>query len=827
MKRLILITLCLAYVNVFAAAQATSPAPAEKTNIASRTAGLTKRDGFFPYYWDDKKGVLLFEISPQTLDREFLYFTGLGSGVGSIEVFADRSSFGHSAQCRLRRVGSRVLVIEENTNFRAENGSQQLQYSVRESFPTSVLASLPIEAEQNGTLLVDATSLLVRDAADLLSQLRRPTRAIGGAMIRQESSHAANWQLDKERSVVDLGHSGSFPLNTEIEILLTFATDAESDLNQPNPHALSVREHHSFLAMPEAGYEVRVQDPRVGFFGVDFDDFSQPYDQPLARHLISRWRLKKKDPNAALSEPVKPIVFYLDTAIPEPVRSAAKQGALWWNVAFEQAGFKNALRVEDLPEGADPMDVRYPTIQWTNRSGRGWSVGQTQVDPRTGEILHAVVQLDSHRMRTVNNYWQATIPSGRDAAEPTSDLFAALDNLDPKLSEQEVLKTRLALLTCHEVGHALGLEHNFVASTYGRGSVMDYYGPRVKIRADGSADLSDAYMQGVGSYDRFAIEWGYSEGKPGASAVQERTRLDAVVKASIAKGVVWGNYQDPRWNAYDDGPDPVTWLKDVLPVRDALLAHYSASMLRPGEPNSEVASRFALVYLFHRYALAAAINVVGSAEIPLSLAGDGQPTLTIWAADRQKEAVRLAVSSLDPGKLEVPAKLWSALVPTENFGDDPERFSSSAGYLFSPQDGGRAVAEIVVGGLLNPERMQRMLILSREDTNAPSPASVIDSLIDEAFARPAKTATQQDLQGVVQAEVAERLMKLAVNPEATPEVQAAAFAGIRRAQQAIHSHSPATADLQRLDHEIELFLVNPAQNVPMMRNSGAPPGPPV
>jgi hypothetical protein len=826
-KRLILITLCLAYVNVFAAAQATSPAPAEKATIASRTAGLAKRDGFFPYYWDDKKGVLLLEISPQALNRDFLYFTGLGSGVGSIEVFADRSSFGHSAQCSLRRVGSRVLVVEENTNFRAENGSKQLQYSVRESFPTSVLASLPIEAEQNGTLLVDATNLLVRDAADLLSQLRRPTRAIGGAMIREESSHTANWQLDKERSVVDLDHSGSFPLNTEIEILLTFATDAESDLNQPNPHALSVREHHSFLAMPDAGYEVRVQDPRVGFFGVDFDDFSQPYDQPLARHLISRWRLKKKDPTAALSEPVKPIVFYLDTAIPEPVRSAAKQGALWWNAAFEQAGFKNALHVEDLPEGADPMDVRFPTIQWTNRSGRGWSVGQTQVDPRTGEILHAVVQLDSHRMRTVNNYWQATIPSGRDATEPTSDLFAALDNLDPNLSEQGVLKARLALLTCHEVGHALGLEHNFVASTYGRGSVMDYYGPRVKIRADGSADLSDAYMQGVGSYDRFAIEWGYSEGKSGASTTQERARLDAMVKASIAKRVVWGNYQDPRWNAYDDGSDPVTWLKDVLPVRDALLTRYGASMLRPGEPNSRVASRFALVYLFHRYALAAAINVVGSAEIPLSLAGDGQPTLTIWPADRQKEALRLAVSALDPSKLEVPAELWTALVPTENSGDDPERFSSSAGYLFSPQDGARAVGEVVVGGLLNPERMQRLLILSKKDTNAPSPSSVIDSLLEEAFTTSAKSSAQQDLQGVVQAEVAERLMRLAVNPEATPEVQAAAFAGVRRAQQAVRSHTPATADLQRLDHEIELFLVNPAQNIPKIRNSGAPPGPPV
>ncbi len=238
-----------------------------------------------------------------------------------------------------------------------------------------------------------------------------------------------------------------------------------------------------------------------------------------------------------MSEPVKPLVFYLDRAIPEPVRSAAKRGALWWNDAFEQAGFKNALRIEDLPEGASPLDIRYPTIQWTNRSGRGWSVGQSHVDPRTGEIVHAVVQLDSHRMRTVNNYWQATIPSGRNAEEPALDAFAAFDSADPQLSEEQQMQNRLALLTCHEMGHVLGLEHNFVASTYGRGSVMDYFAPRIKIRADGTADLSDAYMQGVGSYDRVAIQWGYSQGAPNATPEQEHARLDAIVKDMIAKGI--------------------------------------------------------------------------------------------------------------------------------------------------------------------------------------------------------------------------------------------------------------------------------------------------
>ncbi len=650
-------------------------------------------------------------------------------------------------------------------------------------------------------------------------------------MVREQSSKAADWHLDKDRSVIDPEHTGSFPLNTEVEALLTFATDSESDLNQPDPHTLSIREHHSFVAQPASGYEPREQDPRVGFNSVSFQDFSQPYDRPLTRYLVNRWRLEKKDPNAALSEPVKPIVFYLDRAIPEPVRSAARTGALWWNAAFEQAGFRNALHIEDLPAGANPMDIRYPTIQWTNRSGRGWSVGQSHIDLRTGEIIHAVVQLDSHRMRTVINYWESMMPSGRDAAEPALDTFAALDNIDPRTSEEQVMLQRLALLTCHEMGHVLGLDHNFVASTYGRGSVMDYFAPRVQIRADGTADLSDAYMQGTGSYDRFAIEWGYSqstysEGKVGSNA-EEHARLDAIVRGAMAKGIVWGNTADPRWNSYDDGPDPVTWLREVLPVRNALLAHYSPRMLRPSEPASMFASRLPLVYLFHRYALAAAINVVGSAKVPLSLAGDGQQPIIIWPAESQSEALQLALGALRPSQLNVPPEIWKALAPTENRDSDAEQFSSSAGYLFSPQDGARAVAEIVVGGLLDPKRMQRLAVISERDSRVPSPRGVVSALVTAAFSDSVHTVAERDLAGVVQTEVAERLMLLAANSEATPEVRAVALAGVREVQNVVKKNPTRGPVGEQLDHEITLFLQNPAQNTPKLKSSGAPPGPPV
>lgn len=818
---LCLLLITTSFVSAAQTARETSP------SFQDRVASLQKKDGFLPFYWDAKKGTLLFELSPAALDREFLYFTALGSGIGSIKVFADRSSIATNAVCHFRRVGTRVLTIQENPAFRAENGSSDLKKSVESSFPTSVLASLPIEAERDGTLLVNANPLLLRDATDLISQLRRPTQAINGVVVRSEASDS-NWKLDDTRSVVDLDFSASFPLNTEIEALLTFTNDAEVDYNQPDAHVLSLREHHSFVALPESGYETREFDPRVGFEDLSFQDFSQPFNRPLRRRYIQRWRLEKKDPSSAISEPVKPITFYLERAVPEPMRSALKRGALWWNAAFEQAGFRNALRVEDLPEGASPLDIRYPSIQWTNRSGRGWSVGMTQADPRTGEIVHAIVQLDSHRMRTVSNYWNATVPPGHGNKEPALDSFAALDDLDPQISEEQVMLNRLALLTCHEVGHVLGLDHNFVASTFGRGSVMDYYAPRIKIRDDGSADLADAYMQGTGSYDHYAIEWGYSQGPQGATSKQERARLNEIVSQAIAKGIVWGNEADPRWNAYDDGADPVEWLKQVWPVRDALLARYGANTLHPGEPASRLASRFPLIYLFHRYALAAAINVIGSAKIPPAVAGDGQAPIAVWPSASQREALQLVLRALQAKELEISPDLWKALAPPEPGREDPERFVSSAGYLFSPQDGARAVADIVAGGLLDAQRMQRLAVIARETAGAPAAGEVVSALVRAAFtdATPASSLkSSEDIVSSVQVDVTEHLMLLAADTGATPEAQSTALAGVYDVQKIIRGRTDAAA--RRLNREIELFLSNPQQNTPKLKPSGAPPGPPI
>ncbi|MGH7461920.1 MAG: DUF5117 domain-containing protein, partial [Longimicrobiales bacterium] len=424
-----------------------------KPTIEIKTAGMQKLDGYFPLYWDEAAGQLWLEIP--RFDTEVLFITGLAAGLGSNDIGLDRGQLMDSRIVEFERVGPKVLMVQPNYDFRARTSSASEARSVRDAFARSVLFGFTVAAETGTRALVDATDFLVRDPANIAQRLR-----------------PGSYRLDASRSAIHMPGTMNFPKNTELEVELTFAAqpgaagastgaffEGVSSVAAAG-EAASMRVHHSLVELPGPGYEPRQFDPRAGYFGLTFRDFAAPITESQTQRYISRHRLEKRDPGAQVSEPVEPIVYYLDPGTPEPIRTALLEGARWWNQAFEAAGYRNAFRVELLPEGAHPLDIRYNVINWVHRSTRGWSYGSSVTDPRTGEIIKAVVTLGSLRVRQDYMIAEGLLSPYRTGTETPPELSAwAL--------------ARMRQLSAHEVGHTLGLGHNYYDSRAGRISVMD------------------------------------------------------------------------------------------------------------------------------------------------------------------------------------------------------------------------------------------------------------------------------------------------------------------------------------------------------------------
>ena len=718
----------------------------------SKMDSWDKKEGFFNFWWDETEGKIWLQIDK--FDTEFLYVNSLPAGVGSNDIGLDRGQLGGERVVKFVRSGNKVLLVQPNYKYRAVSDNTLEKRSVEEAFAQSVLWGFKVD--KNSTkdrVIVDVTDFLLRDAHNVIGTLTRTKQG--------------TYKLDKSRSAVYLPMCKSFPKNTELEATLTFTGKPKGEYVRqvvPTPEAITVRQHHSFIELPDNQYKPRELDPRCGFFGISYQDYATPIDEPLVKRYIMRHRLEKKDPSAAKSEAVEPIVYYLDPGTPEPVRSALIDGASWWNQAFEAAGFIDAFQVKILPPDADPMDVRYNLIQWVHRATRGWSYGGSVSDPRTGEIIKGHVSLGSLRVRQDYLIAQGILaPFYEGKAVPDEMLEMAL--------------ARLRQLSAHEVGHTIGIAHNFAASTNDRASVMDYPHPLIDLKADGSFDFSKAYDTKIGAWDKRVVMYGYTDF---ADNVDEKTALQEILTENNQLGFRYISDRDARplggahayAHLWDNGEDPSTELRRMMEVRAAALANFGENNIEEGKPMSSLEEVLVPLYLSHRYQMEGVAKLIGGADYSYAIRGDGQIPIEILSPDIQQDALKILLETLDPKFLTLPENLLE-LIPPKAFAYDRgrESFKVRTGLTFDPIAAAESSANMTLKLLLHHERAARLVEYSARNAANPSFSDIIDELVNTTFKETA-AGLEKEINLMVQKLVVQHLIGLASNPKAAEQVRA-------------------------------------------------------
>ncbi|MEO7433700.1 MAG: zinc-dependent metalloprotease [Dokdonella sp.] len=690
-------------------------------DFAGATRGTVQVSGFFDVYRDAAKGRVLLGV--RAFDAPFLLVSALPWALGSNDIGLDRGQSGESHLVEFRRVGTRVLLVEDNTRFRAVSSSPDEALSVRQAFAESVLWSGDVAAERAGSdaqVLVDVSSLLTTDRH--------------GIARRLAEAKQGKYEVDPKRSAVSLSDAKSFPDNTELEGLLTFAGPGEEQFVKDvamDPQSLTVRQHLSFVRLPPAGYTPRPYHPASGAFSVGYYDYAQPLSSSIDVRFQPRFRLDKTDPSAPLSAVRKPIVFYLDRGAPEPVRSALLEGANWWKSAFEKAGFKDAYRVELLPEGVDPMDIRYSLITWAHRYTRGWSYGQPIVDPRTGEIIRGSVTLGSQRVR-------------QDILIAES-LLAPYDKSNStglaKEAERMAL-ARLRQLAAHEVGHALGFAHNFAASRLGNGSVMDYPHPLIKLGNDGAISLEDAYGTGVGRWDDFVVAHAYGQ----FAADTEKASLATLRAEFAAAGFHYISDPDSRSPGdaepdgllWDFGPDTLASFDVLLDVRRKALDGFSIGVLPPERQAGELEARLVPLYLLHRYQVEAVARLLGGADYRYSDASDRQAGTKPVPAQMQKAALERLVRTLGAEQLALPSNVLDLVTPPgADYQRTREYFATRTAPLFDAMAAVEAATAQTTQFLFATPRLNRLAWQHARDAGQPGVSDVLDAVFRGTWQRDA------------------------------------------------------------------------------------------
>ena len=710
---------------------------------------ITRYEGYFTFYYDEGNDKIFLEI--ENLDQEFLYVNALSEGIGSNDIGLDRGQLGNTRVVKFIKAGNKLLLIQPNQYYRAITNNIEEKKSVEQAFAKSILRGFRIKEFKNGKYLVDATSFFIRDAH--------------GVMGRLSVKKQGKYTLDRSRSAINLERTRAFPENVEFDVMITFKGVPKGyDISSvvPTSTSVTVNQHHSFIELPDNNYTPRKFDPRSGANAMSYLDYATPVNEPIKKRFIYRHRLEKKNPNAIKSEAVEPIIYYLDRGTPEPVRSALLDGARWWNQAFESIGFTNAFQVKMLPKDADLLDIRYNVIQWVHRSTRGWSYGASVSDPRTGEIIKGHVSLGSLRIRQdflIGQALQAPYTNN-----DTDDQFAL-----------EMALARIRQLSAHEVGHTIGLAHNFAASTKGRSSVMDYPHPTLSIK-DGKVDFTDAYDTKIGDWDKVSIAYSYGE-----YLGDEDASLSKLLDEAFKKGARFISDQDARplgsahayAHLWDNGSDVSEELENLLSIRRNSIANFSKDNIKSNQPYSVLEDVFVPLYFLHRYQTEGVIKVIGGLDYTYAIKDDGNTIVKRIPGKLERKALVSVIKTLSVEELAIPKKILDLFPPRAfNYGRTRESFKSKTGVAFDPFGAVETASAMTLGLLLHPERVTRLVQHKSLDSSQLGLVEVLDDLIANSFQKSYKNSYYQELQNIVNYQVLNHLFYLSSNKDMYWQVNA-------------------------------------------------------